>query len=594
MCTYDYTPYTGCKDGQQHFYIQWVKCNKAVERNRYCSLDESTELEHLKKLSTNVISCPIHGAVAVQQHAFEFVYAQAAEEPATEDHHSEMTERSRARNTTRRDDTASRNRDLGLGQGIQQPVRKEVRKRRSARQVHPASSDTETERYSIVRPKTVEPVKRTEERGRPGKRASSLVREESHQLANPGDLDSLSTRSLSHHDHNGASSRLTAGRNQQTEEESTESATGNVQTRLKSSLTIPPCSVRIGLPSSPDILRRSSGVHKSKSEMQLQQGQESPSKPTAHTTSPRSADSSPDHNSELPFGNSTQHRGRRSGTRSTHNRSVDRSMKRIDEHAISRDDGTGERQDTRSSTTSQSTTISPVEPPQNTDAPSLPTSPKSLQFGGTSASPLSPTTSTTTHGARPNEDAASVRSGRSRRFFFLDHAAEGRGRAGAGAASPRSPTMSASMLAHLSESHLPWGSRSATGRESVDSGYRSLQGGSTSPGGVGLGLVGLGITAPPGELGGEGTGPSQKPLPRPGQGGLSRPVPAPLGLGNRGLPPCALPVELALLSPGHRYGQEIDGGKGGKVPLLQRMGLRRKLSGLWEWGGQRQTGLVEG
>ena len=77
--------------------------------------------------------------------------------------------------------------------------------------------------------------------------------------------------------------------------------------------------------------------------------------------------------------------------------------------------------------------------------------------------------------------------------------------------------------------------------------------------------------------------------------GLQRPTaPVPLILGR--LPPCALPV--ALVSPGFRSdgAEDVVGPmrKGGKGGLKERMGLRKKISGLlWDRGGQREVG-VEG
>ena len=74
MCIYDYTPYVGCHEGEQHFYLQWMKCNKAAGRSdKYCSLEKSVPAEELRKLSGNVLRCPIHLHIAVYQHELEFV-----------------------------------------------------------------------------------------------------------------------------------------------------------------------------------------------------------------------------------------------------------------------------------------------------------------------------------------------------------------------------------------------------------------------------------------------------------------------------------------------------------------------------------------
>jgi hypothetical protein len=78
------------------------------------------------------------------------------------------------------------------------------------------------------------------------------------------------------------------------------------------------------------------------------------------------------------------------------------------------------------------------------------------------------------------------------------------------------------------------------------------------------------------------------------------PTPAPLsfggGAGGNGLPLCSLPV--SLLSPGFQSDAEVvvssGSGKGSRVTLLQRMGLKRKICGLlWDRNGQREVG-VEG
>ncbi|KAK0649802.1 hypothetical protein B0T16DRAFT_457179 [Cercophora newfieldiana] len=73
MCIYDYTPYTGCPEGQQHFFLQWMKCTKASGSNdKYCPIDKSVPSEELRKLSGNVLGCPLHRHIAVQQHEFQF------------------------------------------------------------------------------------------------------------------------------------------------------------------------------------------------------------------------------------------------------------------------------------------------------------------------------------------------------------------------------------------------------------------------------------------------------------------------------------------------------------------------------------------
>ena len=140
-------------------------------------------------------------------------------------------------------------------------------------------------------------------------------------------------------------------------------------------------------------------------------------------------------------------------------------------------------------------------------------------------------------------------------------------------------------------------------RESVDSGYRSgaapqahhqvqrswegvVSSGNSGNSGEGR-RVGRGVLvkAPP----------SQQAATAPVGLGLQRPTaPVPLDLAR--LPPCLLPV--SLVSPGFRSdgGEDVVGPmrKGGKGGLKERMGLRKKISGLlWDRGGQREVG-VEG
>ncbi|KAK1753189.1 hypothetical protein QBC47DRAFT_363008 [Echria macrotheca] len=81
MCLYDYTPYIGCSDGEQHFYLQWMKCNKAADRNEYCPLDKSVPVEELRDFSGNVLCCPMHRHIVVQQHQFVFLQAGSGQTP---------------------------------------------------------------------------------------------------------------------------------------------------------------------------------------------------------------------------------------------------------------------------------------------------------------------------------------------------------------------------------------------------------------------------------------------------------------------------------------------------------------------------------
>ncbi|KAK4132642.1 hypothetical protein BT67DRAFT_443542 [Trichocladium antarcticum] len=528
MCTYDYTPYTGCHDGQQHFYIQWMKCDRARDNNKYCSLQKSTEAEVLRKLSTNVLSCPLHGPIAVQQQIFDALQQKTPDGIASR-YQREQTEEPRARNTTRRGRTSEKR--------SEPPARKEVRKRRPVRDVHPGSSDSESSSDSPVRPRTADGPKRPPASELAERRKTSMVRGNLHRRASSAEL-LPAARVLP----------MRLGRSEVSLplKSEPEAQVDDVpkQTGPRSILKSPMCRGIIGLPSSPDML------HRAKSEgllRQVKDDQGEPVEPTARNTISPSSDSSPDHSSEqVPFGNGTSRRGRRAGARSIRDRSVDTVMRRIDEHVIAEGiDGpeVGARQSTSPprasiSTPRSSTTTSPE--PQNREfsmaqcivattssgapiygnddpRPRLHTLRIPQQgdphFRGASpasaATPLqqdSPQQSLRVrnsfrHASSPasalnitispqrNDETSSIRSTKSRRFE--DHVADGRKWAtaarapmpinGAAVAAAAAATASRSpptdvLLAHMSESSLPLaapGTALSAARESIDSGYRS-------------------------------------------------------------------------------------------------------------------------
>ncbi|KAK1776679.1 hypothetical protein QBC45DRAFT_332425 [Copromyces sp. CBS 386.78] len=73
MCTFCYTPYIGCPKGRRHYYLQWLKCKTAIRNGHsYCPIGESTEVRELQKLSGNILACPFHTHIAIQQIEFEF------------------------------------------------------------------------------------------------------------------------------------------------------------------------------------------------------------------------------------------------------------------------------------------------------------------------------------------------------------------------------------------------------------------------------------------------------------------------------------------------------------------------------------------
>ncbi|KAK3293038.1 uncharacterized protein B0H64DRAFT_363361 [Chaetomium fimeti] len=706
MCTYDYTPYTGCEDGPQHYYIQWLKCGIAVEEGRYCSMDTSSKVEQLRKLSANVLSCPLHGPIAVQQ----FVLEPANQQPVDEDE----PERSRARSSARRS-AASRGRaprTAGSDRDPEQPARRPVRKQRSRREMAPESSDSESSSsFSARRPRVANRGKRMTDREAMGRRRSRTPQASSHQRSISADIAPPPPLPLSmRHGRSEVSLPLRTDFEGQREDHQ-KSFNGRPQSRPKNSIDIPRTIGVVGLPSSPDMHHRGS-VHRSRSEAGLTAGVDLlPELPVQKGPLSPASDSSPDQNPDMPF-STPGRRGRRTGPRSVRDRSVDTTMRRIDEHEV-------QDPETRNSTTTASPEpqhptqyatahiphhrrsnsrpqLNNLQIPKNRepyqrDAYSAPTATppeteishpdrsiprtraRSLRHIDTS--PVSPTTilpppQLPTHtSARSSEagsgETASIRSTRSRRFE--DQVAEGRKWAAAREHHiPPPPTSSTptppplpDVLAHmssLSDTNLPLGGAGVgvgvgvgmgagaawAGRGSVDSGYLSghhtqrswetvgvSSAAVSAAGEVGVGSgVGAGAAGSNGNGNGKGGRNTLHKTPPPsaqaqGQGaGLAhggapqqqqqqqqkRPVPAPLNLHHHhqqqhggagagsGLPPCALPV--SLMSPGFQSDADASSaGKGAKATLLQRMGLRRKFSGLVGWdkdrGGGREVG-VEG
>ncbi|AEO68315.1 uncharacterized protein THITE_2117780 [Thermothielavioides terrestris NRRL 8126] len=657
MCTYDYTPYTGCGAGEQHYYIQWVKCNRAVEKGRYCSLDASVQAEQLRKLSANVLSCPLHGPVAVQQYVLEPANATALD-------HEENT---RARSTSRRRNGASRSRTPGRSAAAREfePLapRRAVRQRRSRRGLAAESSDSESSSSLSPRSRTADRARRPAEHGLGISQNHTASHGNLHRRSSSADVALPPRPARSIQDgHSEASLPLKPTTTQA--DESHASTSGLQQAGTRPALDVPLPAGVVGLPSSPDMHRRSS-VHRSRSEGLLRQsenGQVEPIQPIQPNTVSPSGDSSPDNNSELPFSMSTR-RGRRPGPRSVRDRSVDTAMRRIDEDVVPEetDDVTRAALATKPAESRGSATTSP-EPHRQVPDASISSQPASIpshvppgrrsgsrprldnlqipkqgaqyQRDAHSAPTATPpeTDITADHPMRPrtqslrhvditptrlNDETSSLLSNRSRRFE--DQVAEGRKWAAARehvpppAAVARGPTTD--VLAHMSQLNLAPSSTSAAvpvaagPRESVDSGYRSGHQPQRSSETVRSSPVEIGGAAATSVVGGGGApgkggrntlqkSPPQQPQQQQqqqqgqAQGGKPRPLPQPLNLS--GLPPCALPV--SLVSPGFQSDVEAgSSGKGSKPSLRQRMGLKKKLSGLlWDRGGQREVGAVEG
>lgn len=370
MCTYDYTPYKGCEDGPQHYYIQWVKCDVAVERGRYCSLEASQKVEQLRKLSVNVLSCPLHGPIAVQQFVLE--------QGDTTRLAVEERERSRARSAARRR-TASRGRSTRRGGHPDWDDEEElvnsrrVHRRRSRREIAVESSDSEQSDLALsTRRRTEGRQTRRGHRDAPEERRTIRDgRPHGHRRTASADVDAsmpsrppppLSMR----YGRSEVSLPLKTDFGTEGKEDDQESTTRRQRSRPRNSVDTGNVSPGLlGLPSSPDMHRRDS-LQRAKSELGLRPGVvDSAPEPMPASKSPVSptSDSSPDNNQDLPLSNRGR-MGRKTGARSIRDRSVDTTMKRIDED-VAQDENAAATRDTAASTIrSSSTTRSSAQPQQ--------------------------------------------------------------------------------------------------------------------------------------------------------------------------------------------------------------------------------------
>ncbi|EAQ83534.1 hypothetical protein CHGG_09938 [Chaetomium globosum CBS 148.51] len=649
MCTYDYTPYTGCEDGPQHYYIQWLKCSIAVEQGRYCSMDTSSKVEQLRKLSANVLSCPLHGPIAVQQ----FVLEPANQQQPVDD---DEPRRSRARSSARRSATSRGRgpRAAGSDRDLEQPARRPVRKQRSRREMVPESSDSESSSSFSARSKVPNRGKRMGDREAMGRRRSRTPQATSHQRSISVDLAPPPPLPLSmRHGRSEVSLPLRTDFEGQGEDQQG-SLAGRSQSRPKNSLDIPRAVGVVGLPSSPDMHHRGS-VHRSRSDAGLAASIDLlPELPTQKGAMSPASDSSPDQNPDMPF-STPGRRGRRTVARSVRDRSVDTTMRRIDEHVA-------QDPETQSSTTT--TSPEPQHPttqyPAPTTNPHIPHHrrsnsrpqlntlqiPKNREpyqrdaYSAPTATP--PETEITQH--HPNHSIPRTRARSLRHISDTSpvspttllpppqlprptrsetsttrHRAPAAKRPSSAARAPaasrtRSPRAASRVARSASTSHsrpreylkrASYANGSWTTVGGVSSVASAVGAGEVSAAGSGKGGRNTLHKAPPVSMAqtqtqaqGQGLGLMQQQQ----QQQSKRPVPAPLNLqqhggagAGAGLPPCALPV--SLVSPGFQSDADSStGGKGAKATLLQRMGLRRKFSGLVMWDkdrGGREVG-VEG
>ncbi|KAK3998005.1 hypothetical protein QBC44DRAFT_228747 [Cladorrhinum sp. PSN332] len=602
MCTYNYTPYVGCKGGQQHYYLQWMKCSKALENNdQFCPLDQSVETDSLRQLSRNVLSCPIHTPIVVQQHEFEFIQATTVPDSLP----TPRSVKARRGNMTPKSRTPKSN-TFGRTFEEQGPRRK----RASARDLSPASSDSDSE---VARPKTSDGVKRSEreDRGR-----SSAPREKSHRRVNSADMDAPPTRSSTLRKNQRKIERPPRpepeGPEQveQSQKESPQEWPKTKPPRTTHNLDIPtPVGIGIsGLPTSPDIYRRPSEIRRAKSEETLKQDGENKAEPAnaspvnvsptaflASNTSNTGSDSSPINQAEpLPFSQPLAARRGRRSTRSVRKSTDESPMTRIDELVGQEpaDDipSSSSRPVSRSSTSrvpsrhatprlSQDPFIPPVPPL----SPGL-HSPRG--FGTFPEPPLSPRSFRTNFSYEGGGDASSIKSGRSRKGYE-EQVADAKKWVAARESMPINSGGSGNITDLVMQSPRKMSEPNlVNGRDSsMDSGYTS---GQTQQRRGSEAAVGLSQT--------EGAR-LQKTMSPSALSQSHRPPPLQLAGAHAGrLPPCALPVSLHSPSaPGQgdpaSLAAVVNGKDQGKVPLLQRMGLRRKISGLVGKGEGKEAGV---
>ncbi|KAM7198735.1 hypothetical protein V8F20_006050 [Naviculisporaceae sp. PSN 640] len=335
MCTYDYTPYRGCARGQQHFYLQWMKCNIALENgNRHCPLHESIEVEELKKLSGNVLFCPLDNPIAVQQHEFLFIAGEEEDAPQAKPRFTqESRARSRSARSTRGRPATMYKLDHSSENSVGERVRKTSRKKIPRDLSPPPTPDSDRSDSPIPRPRTASGVKRLDdEKVLEDRRAKARTR--SHRRASSVEFAPLPIMKVTRP----APSDVTRPRSCHGEEDTIPDA--NDKSHLPPQAVPPgPLSpgtrARLGLPASPDMHRRNSLIQRSRSESPMKAEFQFPPGADGPATDPEfghplypQPDSSPEQQPE-PF--AVQPVVRRARTTRSRAATEERIMRRIEE-----------------------------------------------------------------------------------------------------------------------------------------------------------------------------------------------------------------------------------------------------------------------
>ncbi|KAK3385699.1 hypothetical protein B0H63DRAFT_394050 [Podospora didyma] len=598
MCTFDYTPYTGCGDGQQHFYLQWMKCRKAKENNNmFCPLEQSIEMEELRKLSGNILSCPIHNPICVEQHEFQIVHIEVNRLSPKRS----VARRSRAGTLTTRPCSTTPRREKAM-RDFEEHIHAEERRRRKAPHNSSADSDHSQDSNSHpMRPSTSGGERASNELPRNDDEHESIRRGRSHRRVSSADIPQLPARSLTRRDKRHPSLPRTAEHPANKEEEAQETEPPpKVSPRPVSTLGLPRGSlIGLGLPASPDIHRRASVAYRSRSEAALRQ-------PSEDGSPPNYPEQSWD-----PLPPRPAHRRRGAGEPvASQGKGDDGVMGRIEEHVPANDAGnqehgapnipklhTHEASDhgSRDTIRLQSGTLHDrrrrsrsrrMESRERSDHQA------SDQRASSTRDPSPGITAVSTQGSkgdrppqrrnsvRPDAAASHKNDQTTRGRRYEEQVAEGWKWVAAREYMPIANSMATVVAAYDMPRSFHQSQRSLSKRESDDSGYGSAH--------LQQQLHQQNSLAEPSVLPIR-TGPERSATPsaddKSSRAVLQKPPPArpdrptPLELSKS---PLALP--FVVVSPRSDPQQQV------KTKLLHRMGLRRKFSGLWERNGQPGAG----
>ncbi|KAK0713211.1 hypothetical protein B0T26DRAFT_359216 [Lasiosphaeria miniovina] len=594
MCTFDYTPYAGCVEGQQHFYLQWMKCNRAIAIQKYCSIERSIEMQTLRLLSGSIICCPIHNPISVEQHQFQVVHVNDEQDdedeslsPLAASPKSYSSQRRRARTLTR-PESATPKHDRSM-LSFEDEVRAVSRRRKAAAAARNASPvDSRGSRESSprpARPRTSGGERRARDHSA-GTDWSAMPRGRSHRRVSSVDVAQPPARSKTFHGKPPPSFRQVEEKQTPAREEPRNMVPAQKSPRPVSAVGQPiGPGAGIGLPSSPDIHRRASMALRKPAEQDSAARQAG----SGAASLASRGDSSPEDNWEPLPPRPLTNRGRSTPDLSPiQGRNEERAMRRIEEHrgpeeegeqtAAGRGNNRLHRREGSDSSGRLKELLVPEQRPKHVRDVAL-----TIKVPGGSEQSADALRQNRKSMRLDNRAAASLQktedTGRSRRYE--DQVEEGRKWVAAREYMPITTMGSVVGTASPPQFHSPQQQQSEsslTSRESNDSGYLSGGNQRKGPGGTPTSPLAAGFerSATPSADAKSIRSVLQKAQPH-------RPPPLELS----GLPPVALPV---VLMP-DQSAQPVT--SPGKSSLLHRMGLRRKISGLlWERNSPNAVGDV--